>query len=872
MAYDKRDDDVFQLAEATNTLAEAMGERTLPRQMVIDETRRIAELAQNLSTENENLAPVAKVLGRIHSDFADERQDAEGTTLDLRDALATVRGQYASKITYEGVDASDQDEKMRRDYRLPGEKVSIAVRENGSKAIDPSLGLGDEPLTVSNLIIRGKLMDMGGEKPANVFVPEYEFEGREGRHPANSFHSENGQAHAFGVVLKRDDRVFLTPLTEYGDPDNPSYGPTGVSREIVGDAGRSTFHYVHPEGFKGLSEQLTPESDATRDPHSDKGPMVGEFSFDTDVRGAEAGPIRIAGIPWSGKPTDQQLQAAERQVDELIRSERHAALTSEIQAASDAYRKGRPDSGHGEPGFTAPREQAEVAAFNEARNLLRGREPSAALNSIVAEVATSNRLLREGGDLSGDRDLLQTALDMEFRPPEYPDRSNAPDHTMTGQIARLAENAPKGVSEVDNDMFTHVVGKGSISDPDTARRLDEIAAASTDSIRVAVADAPRIGVGTYRNARNEIEWSAVDANSGVIIRDGEQKDAASMLAAVHAVQKTIDAFERKGGIMSQAGSARPVDARRTVAQGSGALSDAAPKGFGEVRPHLRAAHLGGIAPEIHDRLARDLVAGRMSEARDTHATLQAIRAEAAILAAKAEAPRTETYPIVKSILDRSGSHHHAFEHTLKPVWEASKKLANDWSNGKIETAEIPERAETVARIAGEVLESSPAMKALREIGEATPGNATDLRTRSDAAAAEISSRLRLNAFLAKLEKETASLSLMQIKEPGDNDLLKHRAETISYSFIKEELPKYEALNAIDSKVSGIPVGLALRTMTTDEALASYSEVATMAGKALRDGPPDDAFRHIRRSRPALPTKGPEGVQAHMPSREKGTGR
>lgn len=568
MPYDKRDDDVFQLAEATGALAEAMGDRTLPRQMVVDETRRIADLAQDLSKGDERLAPVAKVLARIHSDFADERQDAEGTTLDLRDALRTVRGQYGSKITYEGVDASDQDEKMRRDYRLPGEKVSIAVKENGVKAIDPSMGLGDEPLTVSKLVIRGKLMDMGGEKPANVFVPEYEFEGREGRHPANSFHSENGQEHGYGVVLKRDDRVFFTPLTEYGDRENPSYAPTGVSREIVGDAGRSTFHYVHPEGFKGLSGQLTPESDATRDPHSDKGPMVGEFSFDTDVRGAEAGPIRIAGIPWSSRPSAEELQAAERQVDELIRTERHAALTAEIQAASDAYRKGRPDSGHGEPGFTAPREHAEVAAFNEARNLLRGREPSAALNSIVAEIATSNRLLREGGDLSGDRDLLQTALDTEFRPPEYPVRGNVPDHTMSGQITRLVENAPKGVSEVESPMFTHVVGKGSISDPDTARRLDEIAAASTDSVRVAVGDTPRIGVGTFRDARDEIVWSAVDANSGMIIRGGEQKDAASILAAAHAVQKTIDSFERKGGIMSQAGSVKPTPTPSTAKGGN----------------------------------------------------------------------------------------------------------------------------------------------------------------------------------------------------------------------------------------------------------------------------------------------------------------
>jgi len=554
MAYDRRDDGVFEVAEAINTLAEAMGERTLPHQMVLEETRRIARIAQSASIDDETLKPAAQILGRIHSDFADGRQDAEGVTLDLRDVLRNVREQYSTRIEYEGLDASHLDEKMRRDHHLPGERVSIAVRQDGTPAIDPSAGLGDEPLTVSGLFVRGELMNMGGEKPAKMIIAEYEFEGHEGRHRAERFHAENGQGNAYGVVLKRDERVFLTPLTEIGDVDNPWYAPTGVSREIVGGAGRSEFHHVHPEGFRGLSEQLTPAPGTSREPDSDKGPMIGEFNYDTATRGDEVGPIRLAGIGWSSSPNHRQLETAERQVDEFIRSERHAAMKEEIQTASDAYRKGRPDSGHGAEDFTAPREHAEVAAFNEARHLLRDREPSPLLNGIVAEIATSNRRLREGGDLSGDRDMLQTALDMQFGTSGVAARDKADDRSMIGQIAKVIEGAPKGVSEVENPMFTHAVGKGSISDPETAGRLDEIATASTDSIRVAVADTPTIGLGTHRGADGTIEWSAIDASTGVLVRDGEQKDAASILSAMLAVQRTMESFGPRRGIMAQAGA------------------------------------------------------------------------------------------------------------------------------------------------------------------------------------------------------------------------------------------------------------------------------------------------------------------------------
>lgn len=302
------------------------------------------------------------------------------------------------------------------------------------------------------------------------------------------------------------------------------------------------------------------------------------------------------------------------------------------------------------------------------------------------------------------------------------------------------------------------------------------------------------------------------------------------------------------------------------------MTAAVPAGFGEVRPHLRAAHLGGVAPEIHDRLARTIVAGRMSAAQDVHDTLQSVRADAAALAAAADAPRTESYPIVKRMLDGSATRHHVFEHTLKPVWDASKRLAHDWSNGKVDSAAIPERAEQVARIAGEVLLSSPAMKALREIRAEGPSTGDDLRRRSDAAVAELSSRLKLHAFLTRLETDARALALKDHKGVGERELLGSRAHDLSYAFVKQELPKYAALDEIKSAVSRIPVGLAMKTMTIDDARNAYSGVAEMTGRALREGPPQEAFGRAAQTAVALPTKGPRVAETPIAARSRDAGR
>ena len=567
MPYDNRDDNVFEVAEAVNglatslsdhplpnqrSLAAALGEQTKPDQMTLDEMTRIARVAQSISTEDEAMLPIARSLETIRSDFADGKQDLEGSTLDLRDVLRNVRQNYSSQIVYEGIDVSDHDERFRRDHRLPGEKVSIAMRDDGHPAIDASAGLGDEPLVVSGLFVRGER-----HLSTVAYTAEYEFEGHEGRHDAGKFHAENGQDHAYGVLMMRDERMFLVPLTLRIDGEgNEVPFPAGATREAVGGAGRSTFRHLHPDGFQGLVKAITPDGMGPDAFGTERGPIVGDINFDTMSKGDRDGPVRLAGMGWSSEPSDRELETATRQIDEFIRAERHEAVREEIQAASDAYRKGRPDSGHGEPGFVAPREHAETAAFNEARHLMREHEGRPDLSYIVSEIATSNRTLKEGGDLGADSELLQRALDMEFGRPGM--KAVVTDQSMAGQAAKAFENAPAGVSEaVGVEYFSHVIGKGSLGNADTAKRMDEIAAASVGTTTFAVADTPMIAVGSDRKAEGRVEWSAIDLTSGATIRDGIQSDAASIMGTMKATQKTLDGFEGKRGIMAQADAVAP---------------------------------------------------------------------------------------------------------------------------------------------------------------------------------------------------------------------------------------------------------------------------------------------------------------------------
>jgi len=339
MPHDKRDDDRFEVAQAVAALALNLKDRTMPKDMVEREFTRVARVSDSVAVRDGRMTGAASDIEDIRGRFAIGMLDQEKAAVQLTEVLSGVRMSYARPIVYEGVDVSGRDELIRTSSHMPGEKVSLAVRD-GVRVEDPGLDLGDGSLRISKTVATGEDMRVDEDRSVRIHTVEYEFEGREGRYPAELFHAENGQDNAYGVVQLRDNRVFLTPIADFSKDDDLAVVPAGATREIVGGAGRSVFQYVHPDGFEGMKEGLRADSAASLAPDLDKGPMagdtkgpmVGEFSFDTAFKGDETGPVRIAGIPWSSTPSAEEMKVASREVDAFLAAEdRRATLDGPAQ-------------------------------------------------------------------------------------------------------------------------------------------------------------------------------------------------------------------------------------------------------------------------------------------------------------------------------------------------------------------------------------------------------------------------------------------------------------------------------------------------------------------------------------------------------------
>lgn len=336
MAYDKHDDDVYKVAFASRVLADSLLDGPSTHHMVEEEFLRIGKVFEAVLPGNEGLKGPSEDIARIGSDFSFTRIDAREAGARLKDAITDIRENYAAPIVYEGVDVSDGDEYFRRDNLMPGEKVRVATRGDGTPRVDPSVGLGDGPLTISGTYVRGEL---GGEYQGNdIILPtvEYEFEGREGRHDASLFQTENGREEMHGVLLVRDGRVFVTPVLDVGPPEWESSVSVGPSREVVGDAGRLSIAFVHPDGLEGLKTQLIPDPEGMRHRDFDKGPISGDFGFEPVSKDDRDGPVLMGSMPWSGRATEMQLSVAERQVDVFLAQEARGGTRFELAEGQDA--------------------------------------------------------------------------------------------------------------------------------------------------------------------------------------------------------------------------------------------------------------------------------------------------------------------------------------------------------------------------------------------------------------------------------------------------------------------------------------------------------------------------------------------------------
>lgn len=276
-------------------------------------------------------------------------------------------------ITYEGVSMREHDEQFRRNYYLPGESVRLdeKVRVHGIDRDALAETLGREPLTITKTIATGDEVDngMGGKTPS--ILVEYEFEGHEGRHNAKSFQNELGHEHMYGIVMAREDKLWLVPMPEDLAPDPMATGP---AREIVGVTGRGTDELVHPEGLSGLTSEAS------------SSPLSGEFHYQPASFGAAEGNVMIYAIPWMGGASPGEEAAAVRAIDAEI-------LRPEMQENSVYFRESRirmnpmtdPD-GPSEPAM------ARAQAVSEAIYLLQNyRDPTPEMARVAASIAVTDR-------------------------------------------------------------------------------------------------------------------------------------------------------------------------------------------------------------------------------------------------------------------------------------------------------------------------------------------------------------------------------------------------------------------------------------------------------------------------------------------------
>jgi len=236
-----------------------------------------------------------------------------------------------SPITYEGDDISEHDERFRKQYALPGDRLRLKpeTRVEGVPAADVAETVGTDPLTVSKTVLTG-------ERP--YVRPEYEFEGVEGRFNAAFFQHEKGEKGMHAVLEMREGELWAVPIDiKFGNPEEGTkdvVSLTGPAREITGLAGRSTDE-IHPDGFAGLRDEAAREA----------------FTADLYVRNATSfedrtGPVEIVAMPMSyGALSDLQSAVATPAIDEAAFQKRIGEVARDSEALLKAGGLEREDGG-----------------------------------------------------------------------------------------------------------------------------------------------------------------------------------------------------------------------------------------------------------------------------------------------------------------------------------------------------------------------------------------------------------------------------------------------------------------------------------------------------------------------------------------------
>ena len=309
-------------------------------------------------------------------------------------------------LTYEGIDASEHEASWLRGMDLPGERVRIdtEARVFGVDVHEKMDQLGMDPLTISKSIVRTEEReDFLGDKGTSTYL-EYEFEGKEGRHPAKQFMEEGGREHMYAAIIVKDDRMWAVPLTEDEVERDGTMVLAGPAREIVGYAGKD-LDQLHPDGFTAFRDEVREE-----------GGTSGEFYVQARDGFGSPGPLNILNSPWTSSLSMYEREIAEPAVEKALAKETReredpvGVLVDEMVGRSKTWRlerervdfTGRNGEGfHAAPPVTTP-EKGLALAREEANYLMRGHDANSAnVRMAAAMVATKDReVTGNTGDLN----------------------------------------------------------------------------------------------------------------------------------------------------------------------------------------------------------------------------------------------------------------------------------------------------------------------------------------------------------------------------------------------------------------------------------------------------------------------------------------
>lgn len=291
---------MFRMIEQANTLMNNVEENS---PFIKDAVKRFDETIEAAHQQDVSLALVSN---DITSKWK-ETSDNEGLKEDLQFLMKQAPQKYRNPLQYEGLDMSEHDLQWRKSMDGVGEKVRLRndLPDRSENDVAPEAFAGRE-LTISKAIVRSYETSDGFGGTRNAAALEYEFEGETGRHNANQFIEAAGRDHSFGVMMVKDDRLWLTPI-DIEDYENPKLD--GPAREIVGYAGKSTADQ-DPEGIDGIKKEILSE-----------GPSAGEY-YHRPQNGYNApGPIELYSSPWQSGADEKQILIAEAAIKDAIAQE-----------------------------------------------------------------------------------------------------------------------------------------------------------------------------------------------------------------------------------------------------------------------------------------------------------------------------------------------------------------------------------------------------------------------------------------------------------------------------------------------------------------------------------------------------------------------